>query len=138
MAVRHPLDVFPSCAAMFGTISHGNKLDYEYHTEYPEHWDWFVRDQVEKMKMFFDTLIEQCKRKGHPLYFVRYEDLVSDPKETLMGLMSFLLEESDLVGSNAERRICQVISKGSKGAATYKLKDTTGKFDQHQAKYTPE
>lgn len=83
------------------------------------------------MKLFYDTLISQCKRKGHPIYFVRYEDLVREPKDTLMGLMSFLLEDKDLSGSNAERRIEQVVSKGSKGATTYKLKDTTGKFDQH-------
>ena len=54
-----------------------------------------------------------------PLYIVRYEDLVTAPKETLMGLMSFLLETKDLNGSNVERRIDQVIAKGSKAAQTY-------------------
>ena len=127
VVVRHPLDVFPSKAAMFGTMSHGNKLDFELHSEYPEYWDWWVKYWTENMRQFYSIMTEQCRRKKHPLYIVRYEDLVLEPKETLMGLFSFLLEERDLSGTNAERRIEQVLSKGS--PKTYKMKDTTGKFD---------
>ena len=72
------------------------------------------------------------------MYIVRYEDIVTNPKETLMGLMSFLLEVKDLTGTNMERRIDQLISKGKAAVITYNLKDTTGKFDQHLAKYSPE
>ena len=45
---------------------------------------------------------------------MRYEDLVCEPKRTMMGLMSFLLEEPDLQGTNAERRIEEVVAMGSK------------------------
>ena len=72
------------------------------------------------------------------MYIVRYEDLVTHPKDTLMGLMSFLLEVKDLTGTNMERRIDQVVSKGKAAATTYRLKDTTGQFDQHLKKYSPE
>ena len=61
-----------------------------------------------------------------------------DAKGTLMGLMSFLLEEKDLSGTNMERRIDQIVAQGSKAAQTYNLKSTTGKFDQHRAKYNEE
>ena len=58
------------------------------------------------MRRFFEILIRECYvEKKQPLYIVRYEDLVLEPKKTLMGLMSFLLEVKDLTGSNAERRI---------------------------------
>ena len=60
------------------------------------------------------------------------------PKDTLMGLMSFLLEKKDLAGSNVERRIDELVAQGSKAAQTYRLKSTTGQFNVHKAKYTEE
>lgn len=63
------------------------------------------------MRRFFDVLIGDCTIEDkNPLYIVRYEDLVAEPKETLMGLMSFLLEVEDLSGTNVERRIDDLLS----------------------------
>ena len=45
ICVRHPLDVFPSFAALCNTISHGNKPDYDLALDYPEWWDYFVKRQ---------------------------------------------------------------------------------------------
>ena len=139
ICVRHPLDVFPSYAALTQTMSHGNKTDYDLAIEYPEWWAWFVKKRADQMKKFFEILIRHCNvDKRQPLYIVRYEDLVMAPKDTLMGLMSFLLEKKDLAGSNMERRIDAVIAKGSSAATTYKLKESSGKFDTHKAKYNAE
>ena len=139
LCVRHPLDTFPSYAALCNTASHGNKPDYDMAADYPEWWEWFIKRQADLQANFFETLIRKCTQEDNqPLYIVRYEDLVTAPKETLMGLMSFLLDEKDLAGTNVERRIEQVISKGSSAAQTYKLKSTTGQFDIHRSKYTPE
>ena len=139
VCVRHPLDVFPSYGALCNTISHGNKPEYDFSVDYPEWWNWFVKRQAFQMQKFFEILIRQGTTEAkNPMYIVRYEDLVTHPKETLMGLMSFLLEVKDLTGSNMERRIDQVVSKGKAAATTYRLKDTTGQFDQHLAKYSPE
>ena len=75
------------------------------------------------MQKFFEVLIRQCYAEDKkPLCIVRYEDLAREPKQTLMGLMSFLLERSDLSGTNIERRIEEVVSKGSSATQTYKLK----------------
>lgn len=63
------------------------------------------------MQRFFEVLIRHCTVENkQPLYIVRYEDLVSEPKQTLMGLMSYLLEVEDLSGTNVERRIDDVLS----------------------------
>lgn len=106
MCVRNPLDVFPSQAAFYNTMSHGNKPDFEIHTEFPEWWAWFVKTQTQIMKRYFEIIRKDCYIDGkNPLYIVRYEDLVLEPKNTLMGLFSFLLNEGDLSGSNVERRI---------------------------------
>jgi len=58
------------------------------------------------MQKFFEILIRHCTDENkQPLYIVRYEDLVTAPKDTLMNLMAFLLEKKDLSGTNVERRI---------------------------------
>lgn len=113
VCVRHPLDVFPSYASLCNTVSHGNKTEFEFDRDYPEWWDWFVKRQSDQQRRFFETLIRHCTTEDRqPIYIVRYEDLVTDPKETLMGLMSYLLEVPDLTGTNTERRIDEVVAKG--------------------------
>jgi len=63
------------------------------------------------MQKFFEILIRNCTNENkQPLYIVRYEDLVTSPKDTLMNLMSFLLEEKDLNGTNVERRIDDIVA----------------------------
>ena len=93
VCLRHPLDVRPSYASLCCTLSHGNKPDYDFSADYPEWWAWFIRKQVPNMRKFFEILIRHCTQEGkQPIYIVRYEDLVTDPKNTLMGLMGYLLE----------------------------------------------
>ena len=111
--VRNPLDQIVSFASLCNTASHSNKPEYEFERDYPEYWDWFVRSQIGKMQRFFATLIRHCTQEGrNPLYIVRYEDLVLEPKKTLMGLMSYLFEKRDINGTIIERRIDEVLSKG--------------------------
>ena len=63
------------------------------------------------MQKYFEVLLRHCYEENkQPLYIVRYEDLVTSPKDTLMGLMSYLLEVEDLSGTNVERRIDGVVS----------------------------
>ena len=139
MVVRNPLDVFPSYAALLNTMSHGNKPDYEIHSDYPEWWTWWVKTCTRQMKDFFRIMRRDCfENKRNPLYIVRYEDLVSQPKESLMGLFGFILGVKDLTGTNAERRIDQVVAMGKKASISYNLKATTGQFNIQEKCYTPE
>ena len=77
-------------------------------------------------------------KRVNALYIVRYEDLVLEPKATMMGLFAFLLGERDLTGTNAERRIDQVVAMGKKATISYNLKPTTGQLNIHEDKYSPE
>lgn len=42
----------------------------------------------------------------------------------------------DLKGTNAERRLDQIMALGADAAKTYVTKKTTGKFNAHASKYT--
>ena len=57
------------------------------------------------------------------MHFVRYEDVILSPAETYAQMFRFLLDLDDVSGTNAERRINEIVSGGVK---TYKLKHTTG------------
>ena len=52
--------------------------------------------------------------------------------------LPFIFEKKDLSGTNMERRIDEIVSQGRSAATTYRLKDTTGQFDVHKSKYSPE
>ena len=63
------------------------------------------------MQKFFEVLLRHCiEEEKQPLYIVRYEDLVTSPKKTLMGLMSYLLEVEDLAGTMVEKRVDEVVA----------------------------
>ena len=58
-------------------------------------------------------LIHDSKFREVPILFIRFEDLVLDPEPQLYNMMSFLLGKRDLSGTNAERRIKEVLAMGS-------------------------
>ena len=82
------------------------------------------------MKDFFKIINNDLITNGkNPVYFVRYEDLLSAPKDTLMGLMSYMLSVPDIKGTNAERQIDSILEQGQRNKVTgnvYALKSTTG------------
>ena len=63
---------------------------------------------------------------------------MTNPEPELYRMMKFLLGEMDLTGTNAERRIKEVIAMGSKATQTYSLKDTTCQFNKNDSLYTEE
>ena len=139
ICVRNPLDVFPSYAAYLNTCNHQTKPAFEIHELYPEWWAWWVRKQTTMMKDFFKIINNDLITNGkNPVYFVRYEDLLSAPKDTLMGLMSYMLSVPDIKGTNAERQIDSILEQGQRNKVTgnvYALKSTTGLMRQHENKY---
>lgn len=63
------------------------------------------------------------ENKDLPTFFVRYEDLVKDPKPVLEDLFKFILEQDSLEGTFIEKRIKETVEKGEKATTMYKLKD---------------
>ena len=50
--------------------------------------------------------------------------------------MRFLIDRNDLSGTNAERRIKEVLSMGEQATQTYSLKDTTRRLNANIHRYT--
>ena len=137
--IRNPLDVFVSFASLGNTLSHTGQPPYSYSKDYPAWWDWFVKLQAVQHAKYFETMLRHCNKENqNPIYIVRYEDLVDNPREQLEGIYKFLLDLDDLKGTNAERRLDQIMAMGADAAKTYQTKKTTGKFNAHRDKYTDE
>lgn len=89
------------------------------------------------MKNAFDILFKHTHEdKKNPMHIVRYEDLVNKPRDTMLGLFSFLLEEDDLEGTNAMRRVEATVAAGTRATQSYELKNTTGKLNVNWDLYT--
>ena len=83
-------------------------------------------------------MMKDAKFHNVPMLFIRFEDLLNNPEPELNNLMRFILGKKDLTGTNAERRIKEVIAMDKKVTETYKLKDTTRSRNASAYRYTQE
>ena len=70
-----------------------------------------------------------------PVYFFRYEDLVTDPASVLSKMFAFVLGVPDIEGTFIEKRMMEVISTGSKGNTLYKPRSGGAGFNKNKDKY---
>lgn len=61
------------------------------------------------MNEWFTHLMNESKHREVPMLFVRFEDLLINPEPELRNIMRFLLGEPDIKGTNAERRIYEIL-----------------------------
>jgi hypothetical protein len=55
-------------------------------------------------------MIDEAKEKKVPLLFIRYEDLVTSPGETLTDIFKFILGVDSLEGSVIQKRIDDAVN----------------------------
>lgn len=137
--VRNPLDAFMSWLELVQHGNHATKSDFELSREYPEYWDWWIKDICEIYARWFGVYLEDARKKNVPILFIRFEDLLLDPEPSLYKMMQFLIGKKDLTGTNGERRVKEVIAKGAKATQNvYRLKSTTLKFNSQVKNYNDE
>jgi len=134
VVVRNPLDCIPSFLSLCSMGNHSQKPPFNYEEKYPNFWAWWVRFCGGHINQWFKHLMTESKFRDAPMLFVRFEDLLMNPE--LRSMMSFLLGERDLAGTNAERRIKEVIALGKKATRTYTLKENTTRLNGNFHRYT--
>ena len=138
VVVRNPLDSLLSWFHYLSQASHTSKAPYDVAADYPQLFDWWIRNQVPKMAKHYKLYMDEARQKKIPYLFVRFEDLVDDPKPQLELIMRYLLQMETLEGTNAQRRVDQVIAQGQSATKVYNLKDTTRTFNANRKFYTDE
>jgi len=57
--------------------------------------------------------MKDCVDEGlNPIYFLRFEDMISDKKTEIEKLFCFLLDLEDLVGTNVQPQIDKILAGG--------------------------
>lgn len=110
--VRNPMDTLLSWLHLVAMNNHAVKSPFNYEELYPNYFDWWIKDCCTHMNNWFMTMMNDAKSRCVPILFIRFEDLVMDPEPELYSMMSFLLSKRDLIGTNAERRIKEVLAMG--------------------------
>lgn len=80
LIVRNPLDTIVSLLHLWNTGNHVGKVPFDCEKEYPEYWDWWVKDTTAHIKNWFKIVMLDTKLRRVPGLFIRFEDLVNDPK----------------------------------------------------------
>ena len=134
--VRNPLDTCLSWLHLVAMNNHAVKSPFNYEELYPNYFDWWIKDCITHVNNWMMTMMKDAKFRNVPMIFIRFEDLVMNPEPELKAMMSFLLGKRDLTGTNAERRLSEVLSMGQKATQTYSLKDSTKKNNANAHRYT--
>ena len=110
IVVRNPLDSILSWYHYLTQMNHSTKAPYRVDKDYPQLFDWWVKNQVPKMVKHYGQYMQEARQRKMPYHFVRFEDLVADPRPHYEDIMKYLLQLESLEGTNAMRRIQEVLN----------------------------
>lgn len=121
---------------LIGTMTH-NKSINEKLLDQPE-WAIHVEQEGKLVAKWMNYWINVAKKKETPVYFIRFEDLTSNPKETLSDVFSYFLDVESIEGTIIEKRIEEIISPGQTNSLIYKPRIGGGGTNSQMNNYTPE
>ena len=99
-------------------------------------WRDFQRRTTHAYKAWFQHWIDIAENTNKPVFFFRFEDILSNQEEELRNLFKFILGLHSLEGTVIEKRIEEVMAMGSKRNQTYKPRQ--GGTNRNLKNYTPE
>lgn len=80
LCVRNPLDVLASQFSFMFTWTHSKSMIQQFHLDFKDTWERMVRYQIHKWAAFHRWWMQHAQKNNLPLYFFRYEDMISpDP-----------------------------------------------------------
>lgn len=101
LCVRNPIDCITSLFNMVCTGSHNKSIHNADYSKFYQQWSEFIEQEITVWKDFHDFWLSA----KIPVHLIRFEDILQNPKTTLMSLMQFILNEDDLTGTVVERYI---------------------------------
>ena len=125
------MDAIISLYNMVATGTHNCSISEEDHKEYNGYFDMFISQEIAVWRDFHSYWVDPDPLI--PTMIVRYEDLLIDPKSTLMDLFCFLLNVNNLSGTLIEYLIDKHTTKDTKKEV---YKPRVGKVNASASKYT--
>ena len=108
MVVRSPIDAVVSLWNMIGTSTHDKSIHPEDFGKFPELFELFTTNEITVWRDFHKWWLD----KHIPTYIMRFEDLLSKPKEILTNVFRFLLSADDISGTVIEALIAKATYTG--------------------------
>ena len=90
-------------------MTHDKQLDMDFARDDPDFFDRHVKSHVKAMQIFFDHMFKLINDNNVPMIFLKFEQLIEQPKESLASVFKFLLNTNDLTGTVAEKKIDEVL-----------------------------
>lgn len=95
------MDAVTSLFNMVCTGSHNKSIHNDDYGKFRDQWHEFLMQEITVWKDFHDFWLNS----KIPVHIIRYEDILGNPKATMMKLMRFIMNEPDIEGSVIERYI---------------------------------
>ena len=118
--VRNPYDAFISMTHFIGGVMSG-QVAQNFAEDIPSEWNELIRGMAEGFNAFHSHMMLEISEHV-PVYFLRYEDLLLKPQETLEQLFCFILNRESIEGLNIQRRIKAAVDLGHKTTIVYDQK----------------
>lgn len=97
VCVRNPVDVAVSMFNFVTTCSQNMSVKDE--LKYPHELDAIMRNEITVWRDFHNYWIAKAKESPLPIYFCRYEDLMSEPEKEISDIFRFMLGVQDIEGT---------------------------------------
>ena len=97
ICVRDPFDIYRSVLHFLTTKSHSKQMDCDFPVEEPKFMKACMRMFVRKLIEFQDAIFEL--NKVIPVYLLKFEELVSNPRPLLEEVFKFLLGVENISGT---------------------------------------
>lgn len=127
LCVRNPIDCITSLFNMVCSGSHNKSIQNSDYEQFFALWSEFVKQEITVWKDFHEFWL----KAKVPVHLIKFEDILTNPKETMVNLMQFILN-SDITGTNMERYIDIAVKE--QAPEIYKPRE--GKINTNLAKFS--
>ncbi|CDW71074.1 fbox domain containing protein [Stylonychia lemnae] len=131
--IRNPLDTTISCYELFCTHMQSFCFSDQYYEEKRDHFTKFLQSNLIAYQQYVKQLQEESLEQGVPFYYVRYEDLLVKPQETLEELFKYMLGVENIEGTLIQQQIVKAVKKMNKGKTIYKIQQIG--INKHRKKF---
>ena len=129
LLVRSPLDCITSLFNMVCSGTHDLSIADNDFEKFNNHWAEFIQQEITVWKDFHDFWL----KAKTPVHIIRYEDIVLQPKPTLIELVKYILNVRSLEGTRVESYIDLACNE----TAPEVYKPRKGRVNANMAKFKP-
>jgi hypothetical protein len=115
ICVRNPFDVACSAVQLRLTYTHTLSSKNNIAQEFPEFWDEYLKQTMSLYNNFLDYWTKFADSRQLPVYFFRYEDLISNPEQILREVLEFMLGVESIEGMYIEQRLRKTLEPKKDG-----------------------